>query len=86
MPPLVGVAVNVTEVPAQIVVNEAATETDGVTTGFTVMVIALDVAVVGEAQEAVEVITHVIIFPLAKAAEVYVELVAPEILLPFSFH
>ena len=42
---MVGVAVNVTLVPAQIVVAVAAMLTDGVTAGFTIIVIALDVAV-----------------------------------------
>ena len=42
---MVGVAVNVTLVPAQIVIAVAAMLTDGVTGKFTVIVIALDVAV-----------------------------------------
>ena len=44
-PPLTGVAVNVTEVPEQIVEEEAPIETDGVSTGFTVIAIVLLVAV-----------------------------------------
>jgi hypothetical protein len=44
--------------------------TDGVTEGFTVMVIALDVAVAGEAQVAVEVITQVTTCPLVSVAVV----------------
>ena len=60
MPPLVGVAVKITFVPEQIVVADADILTDGVTIGFTVMVIALDVAVAGLAQASEEVITTVI--------------------------
>ena len=39
VPPFVGVAVNVTDVPSQIVVALAAIETPAVSSGFTVMVI-----------------------------------------------
>ena len=59
MPPLSGVAVNVTVVPEQIVVAEAAMFTDGVTGEVTVIVIALEVAVVGLTQVAEDVITTV---------------------------
>ena len=45
MPPLIGVAVKVTLVDAQIVVADAAIVTDGVTEADTVIVIALLVAV-----------------------------------------
>jgi len=45
VPPLVGVAVKITLVPEQIVVADAPILTDGMTVGFTVMVIVLDVAV-----------------------------------------
>ena len=47
---MIGVAVKVTEVAGQIVVADAAMLTDGVTEGFTVIVIMLLVAVAGEAQ------------------------------------
>jgi hypothetical protein len=48
---LVGVAVNVTLIPAQMVLpGFAVILTEGTTTGFTVMVIALEVAVAGEPQ------------------------------------
>ena len=69
MPPLVGVAVKVTEVPAQIVLP-GLTEilTEGVTFAFTVIVMPAEVAVAGEGQVAFEVITHVTISPFAKAA------------------
>jgi hypothetical protein len=39
-------------------VAEALTRTEGVTDGVTVIVILLDVAVVGEAQEAVEIMVQ----------------------------
>jgi hypothetical protein len=60
---LVGVAVKVTDEPVHVgfvpVVNAIATE--GTTTGFTVIVIPAEVAVVGVAQVALEVNTHVTI-------------------------
>jgi len=66
---LVGVAVNVTLVPAQIVPDgDAAIVTDGVTFAFTVIVVALDVTDAGLAHGAFDVITHVTTLPLAKAA------------------
>ena len=68
-PPLVGVAVKVTLVPAQIApAGLAAMLTDGATAAVTVIVISLDVAVVGLAQASDEVITQVILLPFAKAA------------------
>ena len=68
MPPLVGVAVNVTLVPVQIELpGLAAMLTDGVTVDPTIIVIAVDVAVVGLAQPSEEVITTVITSPLANA-------------------
>jgi len=65
---LVGVAVNVTLVPEQMVVADAATATDGVTGVLTLIVMGVEVAVVGEAHEAVEVITQVMMSPFARAA------------------
>jgi len=56
---LVGVAVNVTLVPEQMLVAEALTATDGVTEVLTVIVTGVEVAVVGVAQVAVDVITQV---------------------------
>ena len=55
LPPLVGVAVKVTLSPAQIVFWLAVILTLGVTSGLIVIVIAGDVAVVGEAQASLEV-------------------------------
>jgi hypothetical protein len=60
---LVGVAVKVTEVPAQMVDAEGEMLTDGVTGALTVMVTAFDVALVGVAQLAVDPITQVMTSP-----------------------
>jgi hypothetical protein len=53
--------------------------------GFTVMVTVFEVAGLPVAQVALEVITQVMVFPLAKALLVYVVLFDP-IFEPFSFH
>ena len=69
MPPLVGVAVNVTLVPAQIVFpGEAPMLTNGVTFPLTVIPIALDVAVAGLAHANDEVMTTVTTSPFANEA------------------
>ena len=65
---MVGVAVNVTLVPPQIVVAVAAMLTDGVTGEVTVIVIALDVAVGWVIQVREEVMTTVTTSLLARAA------------------
>ena len=57
LPPLVGVAVKVTVVPAQMVVADAAMLTEGATLDVTVILIVLEVAVLGEALFSKEVIT-----------------------------
>ena len=44
--------------------------TDGATDGLTVIVMAFDVAVVGDAHDAVEVMTHVTTCPLVSAVVV----------------
>ena len=69
MPPFVGVAVNVTLAPEQIVLPGLATMlTDGVNVvDTTLIVIPDDAAVVGLAQPSVEVITTVTTSPLANA-------------------
>ena len=86
VPPFVGVAVNTTDVPLQIAPDGlAATLTEGTTTGFTSIVIVLDVAVVGTAQEELDVNIHVTICPLVNALEVYVVPPVPT-LLPFTCH
>ena len=83
---MVGVAVNVTFVPAQIVLpGLAAILTDGTTVDVTTIVIPVDVAVVGLAQANDEVITTVITSPFNSALFEYVLLFVPT-LLPFNFH
>jgi hypothetical protein len=63
----------------------AETETAGVTTGLTVMVTGLDVAVAGDAQVAFEVITQVITSPFTRDEFEYTALLIPSFT-PFSFH
>jgi hypothetical protein len=67
VPPLTGVAVNVTLVPAQTGLAEAAIETLTGRFGFTVMVTAFEVAGLPVGHIAFEVSTQVIISPLAGA-------------------
>jgi len=64
VPPLVGVAVKVTEVPVQIEVALAEILTDGTDEGFTVMVIPFEVAVVGLTHAKLLVKIQVTICPL----------------------
>jgi hypothetical protein len=64
LPPFVGVAVNVTEVPAQTGFNDAAIDTLTGRFGLTVIVIEFEVAGLPVAQVALEVSTQVIISPL----------------------
>ena len=69
MPPLVGVAVKVTLVPAQIVLPGLAVMlTDGITVAVTDIVIAFDIAVAGLAHASDDVITHVTASPFTNAA------------------
>ena len=73
LPPFVGVAVKVTFVPAQIVVDgDALIETLAVTFAFTVIVIAVDVAGLPFTHVALEVITQVIASLLFNEASEYV--------------
>ena len=66
VPPFTGIAMNVTLVPAQIVVpGLAAMLTDGTIVDPTIIVIPGDVAVVGLTQASEEVITTVTTSPLA---------------------
>jgi hypothetical protein len=67
---LVGVAVKVVEALVQIEVVGVLMVTDGVTDPVMVMVSELDVAVVGEAQVAVEVMTHVTTAPVVRVVVV----------------
>ena len=85
MPPLVGVAVNVVLLPAQIVNDGVLILTDGVTDAVVDMVRALLLAVGVLAQDALLVITTVTTSPLAMAAVVKVALLVPT-LPPFIFH
>ena len=64
-PPLVGVAVNVTLVPEQIVVAVAEMLMLTGRFGFTVMVMVFEVAGLPVAQVALEVITQVTVLPFA---------------------
>ena len=85
MPPLIGVAVNVTEPPLQIEVALAAIDTDGAT-DVVGIVIALLEAVTGSAQGSLLVITTVITSPLLNVELVKVEAVCPATITPFIFH
>ena len=76
--------VKVTDVPAQIVVEDAAMLNEGVTLGFTVIVTEFEVAVVGETQAAFDVITHETTAPFVK--EVVVKVAPVAVLTPFTFH
>ena len=84
MPPLVGVAVKVYEPPTQAEVVVVEMLMAGVIVP-TVIVIALEVAVVGEAQAEFDVITQVTICPLVSVVVVKVGLFVPA-LLPFTSH
>jgi|KBSSwiStaDraftv2_1062776.scaffolds.fasta_scaffold5639624_1 hypothetical protein len=65
MPPLTGVAVNVTACPGQIEVALAVMLTDGVIIGCTVIVMPFDVALDGLAQAIDDVITTETTSPFA---------------------
>ena len=65
---MVGAAVKVTLVPEQMLVADADTATEGVTGALTLIVTGVDVAVAGEAHVTVDVMTQVIMSPLASAA------------------
>ena len=82
---MVGVAVNVVLLTAQIVNEEVFMLTDGVTDELVVMISALLVAVGVFAQDALLVITTVTTSPLAMAAVVKVALLVPTFP-PLIFH
>lgn len=87
VPPLRADAVNVTLVPVQTApAGLAAIDTLAATPELTIIAIASDVAGDPVTQPALLVIPQVIISLLIKVVEVYVALVAPEILLPFFLH
>ena len=86
MPPFVGVAVNVTLVPEQIVLpGFALILTDGTTVAVRFIVIPVDVAVTGLAHGSDEAITTVTTSLFASPAFWYTLLFVPT-LLPFNFH
>ena len=85
MPPFTGVGVKVTVVPAQMLVADAATVTEGVTVELTVIVMALEVADIGEAQAKDVVTTQVTTSPFERPELVYVDPPVPT-LLPFNRH
>jgi hypothetical protein len=72
-------------VPEHMVEAVTLIETDGTTTGFTVMVILFDVDVMGEAQVTVELISQFTTSPFSNPALIYVVLLAPTFP-PLSFH
>jgi hypothetical protein len=84
VPPLVGVAVNVTLFPEQIEVDEALIETEGVTE-FVVIVTTLLVAVTVVTQLALEVMMHMTWSPLVSELDVSVVELVPAFT-PFICH
>ena len=78
-------AVKVTDAPAQILVDDAAILTDGVTE-LVVTVMALDVAVGVVVHDALLVITTVTLSPLFKVVVVKVDEVAAGTFVPFTCH
>ena len=67
---MVGVGVNVTLVPVQIVMALAAIDTEGVSELLTVIVTLLEVVVATETQDELLVISQLIISPFAKLGDV----------------
>ena len=82
---MVGVAVNVTEVPEQMVVAVAEMLTDGVTEELTVIAMVFDVAIVVLTQVELLVSTQLTICPLVNEVVVNVELLVPAFV-PFTNH
>ena len=80
-----GVAVKVTEVPAQTGFADAAIDTLTGNNGSTVMVTVFDDAGLPVGHVALEVNEQVMVFPLV-GIKAYVEFVAPGTLVPFTFH
>jgi len=85
VPPLTGVAVKVTDPPAQIEVVLAAIVTEGIT-AVVVIVMVLLLADAGLAQGALEFIMTVTASLLLSVVEVNVALVAPGTLTPLTCH
>jgi hypothetical protein len=87
VPPFTGLAVKLTEAPAQTVLpGFAVILTEGTTTGFTVMVMVFEVALVGDAHGAVDVIITLTTSLLLSVVVVKVEAVAPPTFVPFTCH
>ena len=87
VPPLTGVAVKVTFVPAQIApAGFAAIFTAAAAALFTTIVMELDVAGEPEMQVPLLVSTQVITSLLARVLDEYVAFVAPVMVAPFFFH
>ena len=78
-------AVNVADVPGQIVVADAATATDGTGAGNTFIVIPVDVTETGFAHGALEVMITVTTWPLVRLLVENVGLLVP-VLVPFTCH
>lgn len=87
VPPLVVVAVNVTEVPEQIAPDVLLVMlSDGLIELLTTIIVLVEVAVTGEAQEAVDVITTDIASLLVSVLLEKVLLVAPVTFAPLILH
>ena len=82
---MIGVALKVTEVPAQTVVAEAIIETLTGSNGLTVIVTVFETAGLPVVHVSLEVRVQVMAFPFA-GTNVYAALVAPFTLVPFTFH
>ena len=82
---MVGVALNVTDVPEQMLFADAIMSIPGVTEAETTILITLDVTDDEVAQRAVEVITQLTRSPFCKELVVYVGLLPPT-LDPFTTH
>ena len=82
---MVGVAVNVTCVPLQIVVAGAVKATDGIKTGLTVIILASETGVVA-AQVAFETISTFTTSLFAKLLRINVFPVSPTIKMLFKYH
>ena len=85
MPPLVGVAVNNIDTAEHTVGLGVAIITDGVTDEFTVIVIVLELAKIGEAQFTELVILQTIASLFDNVASTYVAVFVPTFN-PFFFH
>ena len=85
LPPLVTEAVNVIELPAQTLLEDAVTETSGMVLELMPMVIAFEVEVFCERQAAFDVTIQEIRSLLLRLEDANVAALLP-MLLPFTFH